>query len=466
MPGATGRGVSSCAEISDSDAAAVELVRQNLNDACMRAADTTAKDTNAVEDGEEPSHSHASRNLCVLALQQITLRVGWIFKTESVMIPAFVDSIAGSGLIRGYLPVLNRLGQSIPQFLFADFLRAAPLKRRLLGWTAVLMGVPFLVLSGLLQIPGAVGSVWLPAIFMVLYLFFFSMTGLNQLSFGTVTGKLIPANRRGRLIAISGVLSVTLAITAAWNLMPGWLALGTEGYSRIFLFVGSFFCLAGTASLLLREDPDDYERKPRANPFRDGYRRVKADPHLARVLFVGMLFVCSLLLTPHYQALALGGKPNQSGLMFWVVSQNASAGLMALVSGLIADRFGFRLSMRVMLFLAACCPLVAIAVSVWADPDWFVLPFVLFGAIPNTFRTLDSYALELTNKERHAQYISTMKLFMPVALVLSPLVGALIDGIGFAPVFIAIGLINMAGVVMTFFIIEPRTAPELRATGQ
>lgn len=425
----------------------------------MNAADTTGESDKESSDGvsdDEPSQPNATRNLCVLALQQITLRVGWIFKTESVIMPAFLDMIAGPGWVRGFLPVLNRLGQSIPQFLFADFLRATPFKRKALGWTAVLMGVPFLILSGLLQVPNAVGSIWLPILFLVLYLFFFSMTGLNQLSFGTVTGKLIPANRRGRLIAVSGILSVTLAITAAWNLMPGWLSLGAVGFSRTFLFVGSFFCLAGTASLLLREEPDDYQRKKRANPFGDGLRRVKSDSHLARLLVVGMLFVCSLLLTPHYQALARGGKPDLSGLMFWVVSQNASAGVMALVSGLIADRFGFRLAMRLMLFLSACCPLVAIAVSLWANPDWFVLAFMLFGAIPNTFRTLDSYSLELTTEEKHAQYISTLKLFMPIALFLSPLVGAIIDTIGFAPVFVTIGVVNMAGVVMTFFIEEPR----------
>jgi len=39
--------------------------------------------------------------------------------------PAFLDTIAGAGWVRGCLPVLKRLGQSIPQFLFADFPRAA-----------------------------------------------------------------------------------------------------------------------------------------------------------------------------------------------------------------------------------------------------------------------------------------------------------------------------------------------------
>jgi hypothetical protein len=41
-------------------------------------------------------------------------------------------------------------------------------------------------------------------VFLVLYLLFFSATGLNQLVDGTLQGKLIRANRRGRLLGIAG----------------------------------------------------------------------------------------------------------------------------------------------------------------------------------------------------------------------------------------------------------------------
>jgi MFS family permease len=146
--------------------------------------------------------------------------------------------------------------------------------------------------------------------------------------------------------------------------------------------------------------------------------------------------------------------------MFWVVSQNASAGVMALISGTLADKFGYRLTMRIQLLVAGCCPLVAIALATWADPKWFVILFILLGVLPVTFRSLDNYCLELTEPSRHAQYISTLKMFMPITLLISPLVGLLIDHIGFAPVFITIGLVNLSGMVMTFLIDEPRHWPK------
>lgn len=60
-------------------------------------------------------------NLLALSAYSVLLRFAWIFKTESVIIPAFLDSIAGAGWLRGCLPVLNRFGQSMPPiFLRGD----------------------------------------------------------------------------------------------------------------------------------------------------------------------------------------------------------------------------------------------------------------------------------------------------------------------------------------------------------
>src|SRR5690606_37028761 len=72
---------------------------------------------------------HESKNLLVLAVHHIVLRLAWIFKTESVIVPAFVDTIAGAAWVRSCLPVLNRLGQSVPPMIYAESLRAMPRKK-------------------------------------------------------------------------------------------------------------------------------------------------------------------------------------------------------------------------------------------------------------------------------------------------------------------------------------------------
>jgi len=73
------------------------------------------------------------RNFLVLALYQITMRTGWIFKTESIVMPAVLDTITGGGplggLLRGCLPMLNRLGHSIPPICFHGDSRSGPTRK-------------------------------------------------------------------------------------------------------------------------------------------------------------------------------------------------------------------------------------------------------------------------------------------------------------------------------------------------
>lgn len=71
-----------------------------------------------------------SANIGILAVQLIIMRIGWIFKTESVIIPHVLDVISGNAAwARGFLPVLNRLGQSLTPLLAADFIRDIRLKK-------------------------------------------------------------------------------------------------------------------------------------------------------------------------------------------------------------------------------------------------------------------------------------------------------------------------------------------------
>lgn len=69
------------------------------------------------------------RNLIVFGLNQILMRLGWMFKAESVVIPAFIDTYTSSGTIRGLLPLILRIGQGLPQFLIAQRVARMPKKQ-------------------------------------------------------------------------------------------------------------------------------------------------------------------------------------------------------------------------------------------------------------------------------------------------------------------------------------------------
>jgi MFS family permease len=428
---------------------------RQLDDPAEDSASETTHKRQTIEANEQ-------RNLLALSAHHIVHRVAWIFKTETVIIPVFLDAIAGAGWLRGCLPVLNRIGQSIPSLLFAERLRLIARKKWALLTTSLLMAVPFLGLSVIWFSLTEKRQAWLPAVFLLLYFIFFSITGLNQLVFGTIQGKLIRAERRGRLMAISGTVGSVAAIGCAWFLLQRWLAFSDGGFGYIFGFTGIGFVVSGLLSLAIVEPADQSTGQEHAshNHFRDAWSIIRHDADFRRLAIVSMLFVTVQLLIPHYQALGRQQLRWESvDLMKWVIAQNAGAGLFGLIAGAIADRFGNRLTIRLEIFAAALTPALALCLtSSWFEggAHVFWLTFFLLGLISVTFKTLVNYTLEITGPSNHPRYLSTLKVCMAIPLCLSPLVGLLIDLIGFEAVFGCITALTACGGMMTFRLSEPR----------
>ena len=65
--------------------------------------------------------AHEPWNIACLVTYQVVARIGWIFKTETVIMPVVLDTCVPSGLLRGFLPVLNRIGTSLFPLFVAPF---------------------------------------------------------------------------------------------------------------------------------------------------------------------------------------------------------------------------------------------------------------------------------------------------------------------------------------------------------
>lgn len=413
-------------------------------------------------DRQAEIESHESRNLLTLAVHHIALRVSWIFKTESVIMPAFLDAVAGAAWLRGCLPFLNRFGQSVPALALSEQVRRVSYKKRALFAFNCCMAVPFLTLSAMWLLFDARQALWLPAVFLLLYFLFFAANGLHQMTFGTLQGKLIRPHRRGRLLGVAGICGSIPAIICAWFLLQRWVALPDGGFGYIFLFTGTGFLVAGLIALCVVEPPDGTAENVRSarHIFRDAWGAVKSDCDFRNFCIVGMLFMSAQMLFPHYQALGRGQtgyEPVQ--LMIWVVAQNAGAGLFSPLAGVIADRFGNRRALRIQIVLALFTPLLALLLTRnGRGIDWYWLTFFLLGIVPTTMKTMMNYTLEICEPQQHAQYLSTVKVCMALPFFLSPVFGLLIDTAGFATVFGVIsGLVFLSG-VLTLRIPEPRHA--------
>jgi len=407
---------------------------------------------------------HEPRNLALLAAHQIIFRVGWIFKTESVLIPAFVDWLAGpgAGVLRGMLPVLNRAGQSLPPVFLADWLRGQRLKRRSLMLFTAGMGLAFAPLPVICMLTHVQHLPLMPWFFLALYGLFFLCNGMYHLSFGTVQGKLIRPRRRGRLLLISTFYGSVPAMLAAWWLLPAWLEQPDPGFAYIFLAAVICFLISSVLALWLSEPPD-----PSGAPLPCWRGHVTAmlatlrdDANLRRTTIVAMLFSAGLIILPHYQALALG--PMQmpmSILMVFAVTQNAAVGIFSLFVGPMADRWGNRLTLGVLILGSAVPPVLAVTLAQlgpsWAARTYWIV-YCPLGITPLVLRILVNYTLEICAPARHPRYLSTVNLWLSIPFLCSPLVGWLIDLVGFVPIFLVTAAVMTLGGLMTFTLDEPR----------
>lgn len=412
------------------------------------------------ESGAAPSEV---RNWLVLALHLVLFRIGWVFKTESVIVPALVDAMAGPGWVRGCLPVLNRIGQSVPPALLAGRLKRMPYKRIALCGAMLAMGLLMLFEGVVCWRVARLDYAWMPPLFLAVYTLFSAAAGMHQMAWGTAQGKLVRAHWRGRLFTAATCAGVIPSAALAWWLLDGWLARPDGGFGLCFITCGVVLCMSAVTALGVAEGGE----QPAANLGRkekhwlaDAWRVLSSDADFRWLCWVAMLFGTVPILFPHYQSLARERLGMRGGDLAWfVVTQNLALGLVSLVTGPLADRRGNRAALRLLIIATAVTPVLAIGL-VHLDAAlarrWYWLVFAPLGLTPVTLKTLVNYTLELAARDEHPRYLSTISLCVLAPFLASPLVGWLVDLTSYEFVLLGGAGVIMVSGIMTMWLVEPR----------
>ena len=412
------------------------------------------------------SHSASDRirNFWLLVLYQVVLRTGWIFKTESIVMPAILDAIGGTGLLRGFLPMLNRLGQSVPPILLAERLRVLERKKIPLFICVLLMGICFLALADVWALTGESVPGWLPYLFLLIYGAFWFFVGIHNLCLSLIYGKLVVPNQRGRLMFVAMIIGCGTAIFSAYFLMKPWLATGNANFIYLFLFTGICFVFSSLFAVFLSESRDELDAQPRSfrESIGESWSILNNDKNFGYLAVIASCYGISITLFPHYQAFVRENSGVGIGeLVAWVIIQNIGAATFSIPLGRVADRFGNRMALRITMFLLCIAPLLAVIWSWWgADHSEIVFHviFFLLGLTPVSMRMFNNYTLEIAGQEYQPVYLSTLGGCMAVPVILfSAAVGWLVDQIGFEYVYSAIVAILFLGWVLTFRLVEPRS---------
>ena len=401
-------------------------------------------------------------NFSALVAFQTSLRTGWIFKTESIIIPAVMDAIGGSPVMRGCLPMFNRFGQSVPPMLASATVARAAKKKHLLAATTAIMSLCFAALALLWNIPSVRDHGSFPFVYLAVYTVFFAATGIMQLVFGTLQGKLVMVTSRGRLMLVANLVGATSAIALASIFLPRWLAMGMDGFAWIFGCSAVCFAIAAGIALTLWEPryrASEAEQKSRSPMFAAAWQTLREDANFRRLGIVAALFGSSMMLFPHYQALARDALDiDFSHLFYWVVIQNAGTASFSFVVGPMADRAGNRRVIRLVLLLLLSAPLLALWLA--RMPEWgphlFPLVFLLVGLTPVGVRVLNNYTLEVTDLAQQPKYLATLGLCFAAPIVLSPLLGWVVAATGYVWAFAGITVTIGLAFAVSWTLEEPR----------
>jgi MFS family permease len=407
-------------------------------------------------------------NTLCLELYHVIVRVGWIFKTETIIMPAVLDAVVDSGMLRGLLPVLNRGGQSLPPLFLAGVVGRRPVKKWSLVAAALAKAACFATLAcawtPLRSQPGLLATV-----FLVLYALFSGCNGISQLVAAALQGKLIPAGRRGRSLMVNASVGGVLAILAAILFLRPWLA-EADGFTKIFAVTAAFFAIAAVIPAFLDERADAASPASASHAgvaagiwhaAADWRQTLFADRALVRLGVVAACFSGVIMLFPHYQAFARDrlGTPLTS-LLTWVVVQNLATGIVSFVAGPMADRRGTRVVLIWLVALSSLVPLVVTALSLAPHAfavNWFWVVYLMLGLNPISLQIFTNYALELAPRPTdHARYVSIVGAALAAPFVLSPFVGWLVDAVGFRPVFVVGAAVIAAGAAVAMKLPEPR----------
>ena len=414
---------------------------------------------------ENSSQPHEKHNFMVFVVNQVLGRISWIFKNETVIIPRFFDLHTPLGVIRGFLPLIIGVGQSLPLFLIAYPVSKMTRKKGVFVLSAFGIAIPWFVLALILEWTDFVGRAII-AFFLVSHSLSWLMQGCNGLAMGVLQGKLIRVDQRGRLLAYDNSIGCLLAIAAFWLVMPHWLREGNTNYAWIFGTAGGFFGLSACASFYFRETPDWYSwestgssASPTLSKFLiSGLMLVRYDRNIRILAVVIVLFYFARVLVPHYTVFGMRRLELAPENFFTIITvQNTANALGYWAIGNIADRRGNRIVLRMIIFIGASAPLVAIVISrlpMGADLYWFVYAFL--GFFPTSNRVVMNYTLEIAPREKHAQYLGVMNLIQACSLIASPLIGLFIDLFSFESVFISCGILALSAALLTFRLTEPR----------
>jgi hypothetical protein len=413
-----------------------------------------------------PSH----RNYSLSILSGLFTRLAMNVTHPSLVLSVFVRTLGGSNTLIGLLPAIRFGGWLLPQFLMASWIQPQPRKVPI---AVALEAVRVLVYGALAALTCVLGLSY-PRLLLLLFFASFTFsrltTGTGALARMDAIGKVVPPPRRASFFAIrsfwGGLLVFGAGFLVRHMLDPAHGQPFPLNFALLFGFSCGCFILAALFFSQVKEEPDAI-RQPR-HSLRVQLIRTPAlldrDPAFQRYLMVRILLDMTRLAEPFYAVFALDilGAP-ASMVGFYLSAMTLASVLSNLLWQRVGQVRGTLFMLKAASLLTALTPLLA-AVLPWlmrsvafTVEGHGVLPAYLFTTVfvlagsGESGRSigLQSLLLDIAPEEERASYIGLANTMLGFVSLLPILSGAVVDRVGFEPVFFTATLLLLLGYLAT-----------------
>lgn len=420
------------------------------------------------------------RNFAANVLYSVFLRIGWIYKTESTVIPGFVTSLTSHPLLISLTPMISRVSQFLPQFLFLGVVERAPRKKPMFLGVTTLFALSWGVLSATLWLGRELPKALLLTIFFLSYSVGWVCTGISAVLDRVMLGRLIPTRRRGRVFAVAGPLG-SYSVVLSGPLIAYLLSHGGDfprNYGMVFGIGSVMFLLAVASATLIREPPEKREPSQQeglTHIARQGWKLFRQDPTFRCIFGIACIQSLSAYLFSYYVAYARTWSPEESfqnalnGMLGWGLSvQNLVIGTLSLLMGLLVDWKGNRIALRALCSILTFVPLVATLIGRFVPLShrlgFFLFVYAMIGCLAVLQRVMGNYVLEITPPEKQALYVGLFGSGQMITLIFPFLVGVIVTAlregwgaqVAYEGTFLGCTVVLSGSILLAWRLVEPR----------
>jgi MFS family permease len=389
---------------------------------------------------------------------------GLSFISSATILALFVSKLTTDPFWIALLAVISSASWYLPQLFTAGWTESLARKKPIvvnLGLFTERLPLWLLPVAALLAVSYPTAAL---VLFFVAYAWHGFGAGAIAPAWSDMVARCFPVNRRGWFFGLSSFIGTGLG--AAGAIFSSWL-LAAYPYPLNFAYAFAIAAAAITVSwfsLALTREPVKRISPAQAQQSRQSGKKIKAivrgDTNFRNFLLVRLLINVSRMGTGFLTVAAvLQWQVADSTVGLYTVAMLLGQTAGTLLAGVLADRWGHKLSMELGLLAST----LAFALAWWAPaPEWYYTIFFLTGAAGGmTVVSGLLIVMEFSLAAHRPTYVGIGNTVSGVGSAVAPLIGGILAEISYSGLFgisAAVGLISL--VLLRIMVIEPRHQTE------